>query len=44
MVALTAHAMLEERQKIIEAGCDAHLTKPLDFELLIATLLRLGQI
>ncbi|RMG73825.1 MAG: response regulator [Nitrospirae bacterium] len=29
VVALTAHALKEEEQKSIEAGCDAHLTKPI---------------
>ena len=38
IVALTAHAMKEERDRTKEAGCNAHLTKPLQTEKLIATL------
>jgi len=29
VVALTAHALNEDLQKSLDAGCDAHLTKPL---------------
>jgi signal transduction histidine kinase/PleD family two-component response regulator len=38
IVALTAHAMQEEMQKSLAAGCTAHLTKPIDKSLLLRTL------
>ncbi len=41
VVGLTAHALDEERQRCQAAGMVAHVTKPLQLEVLVATLLAL---
>lgn len=41
IVALTAHAMTEARQRCVDAGCDAYATKPLKRAELFETLMRL---
>ncbi|WP_372655940.1 hybrid sensor histidine kinase/response regulator [Halobacteriovorax sp.] len=41
IVALTAHAMKEEKEKTKEAGFNDHITKPVSPELLINSVLRL---
>lgn len=41
VVALTAHAMSEDRQKSLDAGCDGFEPKPLEFERLVECMGRL---
>ena len=41
VVALTAHAMSTDRDKALEAGCDAYETKPVELPRLIETMEKL---
>jgi CheY-like chemotaxis protein len=38
VIALTAHALTEERERAIEAGCDDYDTKPVDFPRLLGKI------
>jgi len=41
VVALTAHAMSTDREKALEAGCDAYETKPVELPRLLETMTKL---
>jgi two-component system, cell cycle response regulator DivK len=38
IIGLTAHAMVEDRQKAIDAGCDDYATKPVEFDKLLGLI------
>lgn len=38
IIALTAHAMIEEKKKCLESGFDGHISKPINFNSLIQTI------
>ena len=41
LIALTAHAMRDDERRAVEAGCDAYVAKPLEEDVLLATIHRL---
>jgi two-component system, cell cycle response regulator DivK len=41
VIALTAHALVSDRRKAIEAGCDDYDTKPVDLHRLVAKIVAL---
>ncbi len=40
IIALSAHAMREEREHSLNVGCNDHLTKPINFRCLVETVRR----
>ena len=38
VIALTAHAMVRDRQSAFEAGCDEYDTKPIEFQRLLSKI------
>jgi two-component system cell cycle response regulator DivK len=34
IIAVTAHAMMAEQQRMVQAGCNAFVSKPIDFAVL----------
>lgn len=43
VIAVTAHAMKEEREKALNAGCDEFILKPVDYSIIQRTIQRLAR-
>jgi CheY-like chemotaxis protein len=43
VIAVTAHAMKEEREKALNAGCDEFILKPVDYSIIQRTIQRLSR-
>ena len=43
VIALTAYANTDDKQRSIEAGCDSYISKPVDFAFMVATIRALAE-
>ena len=41
IIATTAYAFVEDREKVLSAGCDAYISKPINIQLLMAEIRKL---